>query len=179
MPYKNPEDKKAWRKLNHDKHYRYRRAWAIAKGKARTTQFVDASLEPWTRIRFPKLIDPDIADRKSERRARRLAQRRYPAMMLRTRLGGYLRAKNTDVFKEMIGCTIRQLILHLEAQFNSRMTWQNYGKWEIDHIVPCSYFRLPEEQDKCFHFSNLRPLWRLSNRKRYKNGVAVQSTLKL
>lgn len=49
------------------------------------------------------------------------------------------------------------------------MSWDNYGrggrKWQIDHIKPCAYFDLtkPEDQRKCFHYSNLQPLWQKDN----------------
>ena len=47
------------------------------------------------------------------------------------------------------------------------MTWNNYGKngWEIDHIIPCSYFDFsdPEQQYICFNFRNLQPLWKDKN----------------
>jgi hypothetical protein len=47
------------------------------------------------------------------------------------------------------------------------MTWQNYGYygWHIDHIKPCASFdlRKPSEQRKCFHYSNLQPLWAKDN----------------
>ncbi len=43
------------------------------------------------------------------------------------------------------------------------MNWENYGKfgWHIDHIIPCDSFDLTkeEEQRRCFHYSNLQPLW--------------------
>ena len=46
--------------------------------------------------------------------------------------------------------------------FHPGMSWDNYGSaWHIDHIRPCSSFDFsdPEQQKKCFHFSNLQPLW--------------------
>ncbi len=45
------------------------------------------------------------------------------------------------------------------------MTRENHGERHIDHIKPCAEFDLnnPEEQKKCFHFSNLQPLWAEEN----------------
>ena len=53
----------------------------------------------------------------------------------------------------------------MESQFTLGMNWDNYGrgkgKWNIDHIIPCDSFNLldEEEQKKCFHYTNLQPLW--------------------
>ena len=54
---------------------------------------------------------------------------------------------------------------HLEKSFKLGMTRQNHGKWHIDHIIPCVSFDLtkPEEQAKCFHYTNLQPLWASEN----------------
>ncbi|GAI33061.1 unnamed protein product, partial [marine sediment metagenome] len=54
---------------------------------------------------------------------------------------------------------------HLEKRFVKGMSWKNYGKWHIDHIKPCATFNLSEkkEQRKCFHYSNLQPLWAKEN----------------
>jgi len=66
----------------------------------------------------------------------------------------------------LIGCSTPELIRHIERQFNRGMSWDNYGEWEIDHIRPCASFDLTdtEEQKACFHFTNLRPIWRDANR---------------
>lgn len=71
---------------------------------------------------------------------------------------------------ELLGCTIEHLKQHLESQFEPGMTWDNYGKngWEIDHIVPCSYFDLTKEENQriCFNYRNLQPLWARDNYKK-------------
>ena len=70
----------------------------------------------------------------------------------------------------LIGCSKRELVTHIEAQFLPGMTWENYGRggWEMDHINPCASFDLtdPEQQRNCFHFTNLRPRWAAENQSR-------------
>jgi hypothetical protein len=76
------------------------------------------------------------------------------------------KAAKTEI---LLGCSIQEFRNHLENKFNKGMTWQNYGsQWEIDHIVPVSWFNLtkPEHQHRCWHYSNLRPLLKITNRKR-------------
>ena len=48
------------------------------------------------------------------------------------------------------------------------MSFENYGKWHVDHIKPCAKFDFtkPEEQVKCFHYTNLQPLWAIDNIKK-------------
>ena len=73
--------------------------------------------------------------------------------------------KKSKSTQELIGCDIEQLWIHLEKSFKSGMTRKNYGKWHVDHIIPCASFDLtkPEEQAKCFHYTNLQPLWASEN----------------
>ncbi len=65
---------------------------------------------------------------------------------------------------EMLGCSVAELRTHLESKFLPGMTWENYGMhgWHIDHIQPCASFDLtkPEEQAKCFHYTNIQPLYK-------------------
>lgn len=78
---------------------------------------------------------------------------------------------------ELLGCTIEYFKIHIEQQFVDGMNWGNQGRfgWHIDHIIPCSRFDLTKEseQRKCFHYSNMQPLWgqdnlRKSNKLNYK-----------
>lgn len=68
----------------------------------------------------------------------------------------------------LVGCSIAELRQHLEKQFTPGMSWENYGEWHVDHIVPCCSFDLSEAKDqlRCFHFSNLQPLWATDNFKK-------------
>lgn len=76
--------------------------------------------------------------------------------------------KKTNRTHELVGCSISYLKIHLENQFTTGMSWDNYGDWHIDHIRPCCSFDLtdPEQQKQCFHYTNLQPLWWLDNIKK-------------
>jgi len=71
---------------------------------------------------------------------------------------------------ELLGCSIEFLKKHLEAQFKEGMNWDNHNKqgWEIDHIRPCASFDFNKEseQRKCFHYTNLQPMWAEENLKK-------------
>lgn len=73
--------------------------------------------------------------------------------------------RKQDSMHALIGCTIDALKYWLAYQFEEGMNWNNYGKWHIDHVVPCASFNLEdlEEQKKCFHWTNLQPLWAKDN----------------
>jgi hypothetical protein len=64
-----------------------------------------------------------------------------------------------------LGCSIAELRLHLESQFQPGMSWNNHGEWHIDHIRPLAKFNLacPLQLERACHFSNLQPLWAKDN----------------
>jgi len=88
---------------------------------------------------------------------------------LRSRLQELLGGSKSRTTLELIGCNYEQLRLHLEKQFKPGMTWENYGvytfggprTWHVDHRTPCAAFDLTKEENqiKCFHYTNLQPLW--------------------
>jgi len=87
---------------------------------------------------------------------------------LRTRLWCALKAqgvKKTTSTMKLCGCSLEKLKQHLESQFTDGMSWDNKGEWHIDHVKPCAAFDLTdvEEQKKCFHYTNLQPLWAVDN----------------
>lgn len=77
-------------------------------------------------------------------------------------------ARNSSILT-LLGCSIPNLKIYLESKFQTGMSWDNYGKaWEIDHIMPCAIFDLTrlEHRKRCFHFSNLQPLFGIDNRRK-------------
>jgi hypothetical protein len=72
--------------------------------------------------------------------------------------------------EELLGCSIDELIEQFKSQFKSGMTYKKLmaGEIHIDHIRPCASFDLTKlsEQKKCFHHSNLQPLWADDNRRK-------------
>lgn len=72
---------------------------------------------------------------------------------------------------ELLSCSLDELKVHLEQQFEPGMTWDNYGEWHIDHIIPCARFDLrnPIHQKICFNYRNLQPLWAKDNSSKHDN----------
>ena len=66
--------------------------------------------------------------------------------------------KNSKTHK-ILNCSFEEFMSHLEKQFNSGITWENYGKWHLDHIVPVSLASTEEEIIKLNHYKNFQPMW--------------------
>lgn len=93
-------------------------------------------------------------------------------------------AKAGRSWQALVGYSMDELIAHLEKQFLPGMTWENYGEWHVDHIVPKSAFNYeaPEHIDfqRCWALANLRPLWALQNiSKRDRISAPFQPSLAL
>lgn len=112
--------------------------------------------------------------------------RKYFATNPNARLSHNLRARFHDALKRamvgktantmhFLGADIKTVKNHITQQFVAGMSWENYGEWEIDHILPVASFDLTsiEEQLKCFHYTNLQPLWKDMNRSKGKRILQV------
>lgn len=85
-------------------------------------------------------------------------------------------ASITEFAKFVVGLPQKEFLDYIEAQFyphpitGKKMTWKNQGLrgWHLDHIKPVSKFDLTkwEEQLRCFHYSNIQPLWAEDNLKK-------------
>jgi len=79
-------------------------------------------------------------------------------------LKGINKSKST---MKLLGCNIDFFKNYYESKFTEGMTWEKVMNGEIhcDHIRPCASFDLSKsnEQHKCFHYTNLQPLWAEDN----------------
>lgn len=102
------------------------------------------------------------------------------AAAVRTRLRSALKAK-TQSTRAYLGCTPEFFKKHIEAQFLPGMTWENFGKWHMDHIVPLSAFDLSDlrqVQIAC-NWTNIRPLWAKTNLRKSSKITNPQMSLPL
>lgn len=93
------------------------------------------------------------------------SERAKLASKYRKMIRSYITCVFQDKNKELIGCSPRQLKIHLTLQFREEMTWENYGEWTIDHKKPLHLFDLTDKDQVLLanHFSNLQPLWGFEN----------------
>jgi len=57
-----------------------------------------------------------------------------------------------------------ELKKHLESQFDSNMSWENYGSyWSIDHKMPTSFATTEKELWELYFLDNLQPLEHRTN----------------
>ena len=73
---------------------------------------------------------------------------------------------NTKAYR-LLGCCYEEYRSHIEQQFSTGMTWDNYGEWQYDHIIPLSFSESEEEIILLFHHSNVQPLWSIDNQAKH------------
>ena len=82
-----------------------------------------------------------------------------------------IKNKNNGHWEKIVGYSLKDLMGHLEKQFDENMNWNNYGhgkhKWSIDHIIPVAVFNFEKLENidfkRCWALKNLRPLWFVDN----------------
>jgi len=91
------------------------------------------------------------------------------ASCIRSRTGQAIRSKGfpkTGRTEEILGCSFEELKIHLENQFTEGMSWDNFGKWHIDHVIPLSSACNEDEMLKLCKYENTQPLWAADNQKK-------------
>jgi hypothetical protein len=156
----NPDYKKQWVKKNPEK-----RKAIVARWRAKNPEKVRARANRW-HARNPgqskrwRKKNPEKAKLQSRKR------RAKPSFKIKARLKNnfrdwLLKGKKSLRMERLVGCTREEARNWIEAQFLPGMTWENYGAWHIDHMLPWEHFNLLDEgtHPQVMHYTNLQPLW--------------------
>lgn len=164
--------------IQHEKEYRKSESFKIKQEKYRKSEKGKAAFkrgnEKYEQTEKGKTVRHSIYRKRIENgKINEYQNKKYEidknyriGKILRTRLWCALKNNQKSARTlELLGCSLDELKVHLEQQFEPGMSWNNQGEWHIDHIVPCSRFDLsnPIHQRICFNYRNLQPLWANEN----------------
>ncbi len=103
-------------------------------------------------------------------REKRLATQPHTRLLANMRSALYYTLKNIKKPRktwDIFDFTFQELKLHLESQFTEGMSWDNYGLWHCDHLIPIDFFKFQSCDDvefkMCWRLENLQPLWAVDN----------------
>ena len=121
-----------------------------------------------------RLAGMGAEEREAERAAKRDSQRRMmldPMRRLSSRVSSDMRkrlrgrglSKGKKHWEDLVGYGVDELKARLEGLFEPGMTWENYGEWHVDHVVPVAAHEFEEAGDdgfkRCWALDNLAPRW--------------------
>ena len=169
-PEKAREADKKWAEKNKEKLREYRR-----RHRERNLEKVLERVRKWQKLNPEKARESCRKwwAKKGRDRARKYAKNRRaqnPLFALASNLRGRVRVAfrrrnlaKPEGIENILGSTIAEAKAHIEAQFKTGMSWENYGEWHVDHIIPLASAKTPEELVALCHFTNLQPLWAYEN----------------
>jgi hypothetical protein len=74
--------------------------------------------------------------------------------------------------QQYINTGIKTFREHIEKRFEEGMTWDNYGEWHIDHVIPLKYGNPTfEEVMTRLHYKNTQPLWAEDNLRKNNKSI--------
>lgn len=83
------------------------------------------------------------------------------------------RGRKKSKYESILGYSIKEFKEHIKRSFEDWMSWENYGEWEVDHIISIRKFTYEKENEKefleCWSLKNLRALSKKRNIRRRKD----------
>ena len=156
---------KKWRLDNPKRAKEYDHKYRIAHKAERLEQQKNWRINNPERVAaFNKKYQIKRQEAAVERRA--ISPNARLAHVLRARLNHALKGKaRFGSAVRDLGCSLDDMRLKLENQFEPGMSWDNWGEWHIDHIRPLSSFNLEDRKEllQAVNFQNLMPLWAKEN----------------
>lgn len=140
----NPSYIDEWNSKNIGYYTLYRQSWR-KKNPERSREYIRNYKREWYKTRIGKMT-----------------------VFMSVNVRNLLLGKKTTGSAKLLGYSPERLSQHIERQFVNGMSWENYGKWHIDHIIPISHFLKNGVNDpKIINaLSNLRPMWAKQNQEK-------------
>lgn len=156
---KKKEDDKKWQQNNPEKVREANKRWRLSHpDKVREIRL------NWNKRNKNKLkqYTATVESKIEKRLSRRLSKQIWQSLK---------DGKGKKHWEDLVGYSLKDLSKHLEKLFKKGMSWNNYGKWHIDHIIPISFFQFNSFNDwefkYCWSLNNLQPLWAEENIRKY------------
>lgn len=151
----------------------YKKWWEkTGKYKQRTPEW-KAKRKEWKEKNKDKIIQYRIKGRPVRNLRYKIRKEEDPLFKLkckmRTRLSGIfkkLSLKKNVSTASLLGTSYEIVKQHIESKFVENMTWDNYGQWHIDHIIPLISAKSEKDLIKLCCYTNLQPLWAKDNIKK-------------
>lgn len=144
-----------------------------ARREQKRNKSAEHKAEIAARARLARAADPE---RFAEYDRRRYAQTKFrmtrsinAAIRRHLKLNGSCKDKAK---RTIAGWSIQELCDHLVPLFEDGMCLNNWGSWQIDHVIPLSQVAVSSEDDPNFRavwsLENLAPLWAADNNAKHK-----------
>lgn len=166
---KNWRIKNKKRKLNINKSYENKKYYLNNKDKIREYN------KNYYKENKRKILDNNLKLAKEKPKDSKFSIKRSFSLLLISKLKNKNIEKKNSTF-DILGYSVEDLKVHIESLFEEWMTWENWGryeidswkeddkstwKWNIDHIIPESLFNYKDINDnefkECWSLKNLRP----------------------
>lgn len=155
---------RAWHEAHKDRVREHKRKSSIKPCSKERKKAYNETIKDRFKVYRKTYLDRNPERRKASLDRYNKTPKARVAAAARARLRNALKRKSQST-RAYLGCTPEFFKKHIEAQFVAGMTWENFGKWHMDHIVPLSAFDLSDlrqVQIAC-NWTNIRPLWAKAN----------------
>lgn len=165
LQYKCKSCEKEYREQNKESIKEYKKEWY-----QRNKEIVNERTKEW--YKQNKEYEKEYRKQNKKRRNERKRERRKTDSLYKMKVN--LRTRTYQAFKnkgyskntktqEMLGVSWEVCKAHIERQFTKGMSWDNYGEWHIDHIIPLASADTEQRIKELCHYTNLQPLWSEDN----------------
>ncbi|MCJ7507859.1 MAG: hypothetical protein MUO85_03910 [candidate division Zixibacteria bacterium] len=133
------ETSRLWQRVNAKKVCESSRRWNRAN-----TEKVCENHRRWRKTNPEKVHE---YNRKATKKRRSTPQGKLNDSVGRSIRKSLQGNKNGRSWESLVNYGLEQLKRHIEKRFKPGMSWENYGEWEIDHIIPISAFNFEKPED--------------------------------